>query len=65
MQVTWVEHAEYDDAAVHPLFRPLLCSGLALGAQRWLATLQRRSECLAILLSSSIRSEDAGKSQDQ
>ncbi|KAJ8459626.1 hypothetical protein OPV22_032552 [Ensete ventricosum] len=23
-QVTWVEHAEYDEAAVHPLFRPLL-----------------------------------------
>jgi homeobox-leucine zipper protein len=37
---------------VHQLYQPLLCSGLALGAGRWLATLQRQCECLAILMSS-------------
>ncbi|PKA46539.1 Homeobox-leucine zipper protein ROC5 [Apostasia shenzhenica] len=51
-QVTWVEHAEYDETAVHQLYRSLLRSGMALGAQRWLATLQRQCECLAILMSS-------------
>ncbi|XP_020084803.1 homeobox-leucine zipper protein ROC5-like [Ananas comosus] len=51
-KVTWVEHAEYDEAAVHQLYRPLLRSGLALGAPRWLAILQRQCEGLAILMSS-------------
>ncbi|KAG8059904.1 hypothetical protein GUJ93_ZPchr0002g24874 [Zizania palustris] len=51
-KVTWVEHTEYDEASVHQLYRPLLRSGLAFGASRWLATLQRQCECLAILMSS-------------
>ncbi|TVU27987.1 hypothetical protein EJB05_19493 [Eragrostis curvula] len=50
-KVTWVEHTEYDEASVHQLYRPLLRSGLAFGARRWLATLQRQCECLAILMS--------------
>ncbi|TVU16097.1 hypothetical protein EJB05_39646 [Eragrostis curvula] len=50
-KVTWVEHTEYDEASVHQLYRPLLQSGLAFGAGRWLATLQRQCECLAILMS--------------
>lgn len=37
---------------MHQLYRPLLRSGLAFGARRWLATLQRQCECLAILMSS-------------
>ncbi|KAF0893374.1 hypothetical protein E2562_024197 [Oryza meyeriana var. granulata] len=52
VKVTWVEHTEYDEASVHQLYRPLLRSGLALGAGRWIATLQRQCECLAILMSS-------------
>ena len=54
MQVTWVEHAEYDETQVHQLYRPLLSSGMGFGAQRWIATLQRQCECLAILMSSSV-----------
>nr|CAB3476541.1 unnamed protein product [Digitaria exilis] len=50
-KVTWVEHTEYDEASVHQLYRPLLRSGLAFGARRWLAMLQRQCECLAILMS--------------
>ncbi|CAL5015384.1 unnamed protein product [Urochloa decumbens] len=51
-KVTWVEHTEYHEASVHQLYQPLLRSGLAFGAGRWLATLQRQCECLAILMSS-------------
>ena len=51
MQVTWVECAEYDESQVHQLYRPLLNSGMGFGAQRWVATLQRQCECLAILMS--------------
>uniref|UniRef100_A0A453JMK7 START domain-containing protein n=1 Tax=Aegilops tauschii subsp. strangulata TaxID=200361 RepID=A0A453JMK7_AEGTS len=50
-QVTWVVHAEYDEAAVHEPYRPLLRSGQALGARRWLALLQRQCEYHAILCS--------------
>ncbi|CAL9102884.1 unnamed protein product [Musa acuminata var. zebrina] len=57
-KVTWVEHAEYDEAAVPPLYRPLLLSGLALGARRWVASLQRQCQSLAILVSSSLPPDD-------
>lgn len=57
-QVTWVEHAEYDESTVHQLYRPLLSSGMGFGAQRWVATLQRQCECLAILMSSAVPSRD-------
>ncbi|KQJ84100.1 hypothetical protein BRADI_5g18717v3 [Brachypodium distachyon] len=50
-KVKWVEHAEYDESSVHPLYRSLLRSGLALGAGRWLATLQRQCKCWATLQS--------------
>ncbi|XP_074263269.1 homeobox-leucine zipper protein ANTHOCYANINLESS 2-like isoform X2 [Silene latifolia] len=57
-KVTWVEHAEYDDSSIHQLYRPLVSAGLGFGAQRWIATLQRQCECLAILMSSTVPSGD-------
>ncbi|KAJ4950136.1 hypothetical protein NE237_026968 [Protea cynaroides] len=57
-KVTWVEHAEYDESTVHQLYRPLLSSGMGFGAHRWVATLQRQCECLAILMSSSVPTRD-------
>ncbi|KAG0529274.1 hypothetical protein BDA96_05G084400, partial [Sorghum bicolor] len=52
-KITWVVHAEYDETMV-PTFRPLLRSGKAFGAHRWLATLQRQYEYLAVLHSSQV-----------
>ncbi|KAH9307223.1 hypothetical protein KI387_035134, partial [Taxus chinensis] len=49
-KVTWVEHWEYDDSEIHGLYRSVIGSGMAFGAQRWLATLQRQSERLATVL---------------
>ncbi|TYJ27016.1 hypothetical protein E1A91_A07G158200v1 [Gossypium mustelinum] len=57
-KVTWVEHVEYDESQVHHLYRPLLSSGIGFGAQRWVATLQRQCECLAILMSSTVPTGD-------
>ncbi|XAR71739.1 hypothetical protein NMG60_11018142 [Bertholletia excelsa] len=57
-KVTWVEHSEYDESVVHHLYRPLLSSGMGFGAPRWLVTLQRQCECLAVLMSSSSSTED-------
>ncbi|XP_073045154.1 homeobox-leucine zipper protein ANTHOCYANINLESS 2-like [Primulina eburnea] len=53
-KVTWVEHAEYDESVIHQLYRPLIGAGMGFGAERWIATLQRQCECLAILMSSSV-----------
>uniref|UniRef100_A0A6M2EBS0 Uncharacterized protein n=1 Tax=Populus davidiana TaxID=266767 RepID=A0A6M2EBS0_9ROSI len=58
IQVTWVEHSEYDESAVHRLHRHILSSGMGFGAQRWIAALQRHYECMAMLLSPSILGED-------
>ncbi|XP_058104816.1 homeobox-leucine zipper protein ANTHOCYANINLESS 2-like [Magnolia sinica] len=52
-KLTWVEHVEYDETAIHHLYRPLIRSGMGFGAHRWVATLQRQCECFAILTSSS------------
>ncbi|KAK8511936.1 hypothetical protein V6N12_074625 [Hibiscus sabdariffa] len=57
-KVTWVEHSEYDDRAVHHLLQPFLSSGFGFGAHRWLATLQRQCDCMAILMSQDIPGED-------
>ncbi|KAK9749349.1 hypothetical protein RND81_02G119600 [Saponaria officinalis] len=57
-KVTWIEHAEYDDNSIHQLYRPLVSAGMGFGAQRWIATLQRQCECLAILMSSTVPSGD-------
>ncbi|KAL8500100.1 hypothetical protein ACS0TY_019917 [Phlomoides rotata] len=57
-KVTWVEHVEYDESAVHQLYRPLISSGMGFGAQRWIATLQRQCECLAILMSTIVPPRD-------
>ncbi|CAN4094180.1 unnamed protein product [Withania somnifera] len=46
-KVTWVEHVEVDDTSVHSIYKPLVSSGLAFGAKRWLATLDRQCERLA------------------
>ncbi|XP_010278578.1 PREDICTED: homeobox-leucine zipper protein ANTHOCYANINLESS 2-like isoform X2 [Nelumbo nucifera] len=57
-KVTWVEHGEYDESSIHQLYRPLLRAGMGFGAQRWVATLQRQCECLAILMSSTLPARD-------
>ncbi|XP_021310588.1 homeobox-leucine zipper protein ROC6-like [Sorghum bicolor] len=53
-KITWVVHAEYDETMVPTLFRPLLRSGKAFGAHRWLASLQSQYEYLTILHSSQV-----------
>ncbi|KAJ3678341.1 hypothetical protein LUZ60_002144 [Juncus effusus] len=57
-KVTWVEHVEADDRAVHNLYKPLVNSGLAFGAKRWVGTLERQCERLASVMASSIPNGD-------
>ncbi|KAI3453370.1 hypothetical protein Pfo_010033 [Paulownia fortunei] len=53
-RVTWVEHAEVEDGPIHQVFSSLVSSGVAFGAQRWLAVLQRQCERLASLMARNI-----------
>lgn len=46
-QVTWIEHVEVDDQGVHYLGKPFVDSGLAFGAQRWVAVLSQQCDRLA------------------
>ncbi|KAJ3698612.1 hypothetical protein LUZ61_002317 [Rhynchospora tenuis] len=59
-KVTWVEHIEVDDRSVHNLYKPLVNSGLAFGAKRWVGTLDRQCERLASVMASNIPSGDIG-----
>ncbi|KAK9068912.1 hypothetical protein SSX86_013028 [Deinandra increscens subsp. villosa] len=59
-KVTWVEHVEVDDRAVHDIYRLLVNSGLAFGARRWVATLERQCERLASVMANNIPAGDIG-----
>ncbi|XP_075640770.1 homeobox-leucine zipper protein HDG5-like [Castanea sativa] len=53
-RVTWVEHAEVEEKPVHQIFSDYVCNGMAFGAQRWLAVLQRQCERFASLMARNI-----------
>uniref|UniRef100_A0A1J3HT15 Homeobox-leucine zipper protein MERISTEM L1 n=1 Tax=Noccaea caerulescens TaxID=107243 RepID=A0A1J3HT15_NOCCA len=53
-KVTWVEHTEVDDGSVHTMYKPLVNTGLAFGAKRWVAILDRQCERLASSMASNI-----------
>ncbi|KAK4364216.1 hypothetical protein RND71_015574 [Anisodus tanguticus] len=57
-KVTWIEHVEVDDRAVHNIYISLVDSGLAFGAKRWVATLERQCERLASVMASNIPTGD-------
>ncbi|CAK9146822.1 unnamed protein product [Ilex paraguariensis] len=59
-KVTWVEHVEVDDIAVHNLYRLLVNSSLAFGAKRWVATLDRQCERFASAMANNISAGDVG-----
>lgn len=54
---------EVDDRAVHSIYKSLVNSGLAFGAKRWVASLDRQCERLASALASSIPAGDVGGNQ--
>ncbi|CAN1274241.1 Homeobox-leucine zipper protein ROC5 [Linum perenne] len=57
-EVKWVEHVQYNESLVHPMMRPMVRLGMGFGAKRWIATLQRYCECVALLLDSSSMPQD-------
>ncbi|KAJ1694996.1 hypothetical protein LUZ63_011694 [Rhynchospora breviuscula] len=59
-KVTWVEHVEADHWDVYDLYKPLVNSGLAFSAKRWVSTLERQCERLASAMASNYPSGDTG-----
>nr|XP_043610239.1 homeobox-leucine zipper protein MERISTEM L1-like [Erigeron canadensis] len=59
-KVTWVEHVEIDDRGVHDIYRLLVNSGLAFGASRWVATLDRQCERLVSAMANNIPTGEIG-----
>ncbi|KAJ9707259.1 hypothetical protein PVL29_002309 [Vitis rotundifolia] len=53
-RVTWVEHADIEEKPVHQIFHHYVNSGMAFGATRWLAVLQRQCERVASLMARNI-----------
>jgi hypothetical protein len=62
LQVTWVVHGEYLESTVPELFKQFFRSGQAFGACRWLRSLQRQCEYMAVLGSSHIPSSSSSSS---
>ncbi|EPS60199.1 hypothetical protein M569_14605, partial [Genlisea aurea] len=59
--VTWVENWEVEDKApIHSLYREVIQSGFAFGAERWLSSLQRVCERFACLMSTANSARDLG-----
>ncbi|KAK1396511.1 hypothetical protein POM88_006374 [Heracleum sosnowskyi] len=50
VMVTWLEHMEVEDRPVHLIINQFVSSGVAFGAERWLAVLQRQCERLEMQL---------------
>ncbi|XP_065878618.1 homeobox-leucine zipper protein HDG5 [Euphorbia lathyris] len=63
-QVTWVEHAEVEQKPVHQIFSEYVSSGIAFGAQRWLAVLERQCKRVASLMAENIPEVGAIKSAE-
>ncbi|XP_054776944.1 homeobox-leucine zipper protein MERISTEM L1-like [Prosopis cineraria] len=57
-KVTWIEHVEVDDRNLHNIYRPLVNSGVAFGAKRWVATLDRQCERIASSMACNIPAGD-------
>ncbi|KAK2988028.1 hypothetical protein RJ640_011291 [Escallonia rubra] len=57
-KIIWVEHVEVDDRGVHNIYKPLVNSGLAFGAKRWVATLDRQCERLASAMATTVPTND-------
>ncbi|XAR55396.1 hypothetical protein NMG60_11035457 [Bertholletia excelsa] len=49
-KITWVEHVEVEEKGVRNIYTPLVNSGLAFGAKRWIASINRQCERLAIAM---------------
>ncbi|XP_059664172.1 homeobox-leucine zipper protein PROTODERMAL FACTOR 2-like [Cornus florida] len=59
--VTWVENLEVDNRSVKELFRPIVSSGFAFGAKRWLATLAWQCERHATMMDESVKDLKEGR----
>ncbi|RAL45375.1 hypothetical protein DM860_013771 [Cuscuta australis] len=58
-KVTWVEHIEVQQSPPHSLFRTILNSCSAFGAQHWMATMEQQCERLAFFMATNVPTKDS------
>ncbi|XP_031119156.1 homeobox-leucine zipper protein GLABRA 2 [Ipomoea triloba] len=58
-KVTWVEHLECQKSTVHSLYRSIVNSGSAFGAQHWMVTLQQHCERLVFYMATNVPTKDS------
>ncbi|CAL0302865.1 unnamed protein product [Lupinus luteus] len=59
-KVIWVEHVEANHDQVNKQFQPLVTSGFAFGATRWLSSIVQHSEWLETLKGPTLVADDGG-----
>ncbi|BAT94022.1 hypothetical protein VIGAN_08058900 [Vigna angularis var. angularis] len=59
-KIVWIEHIELEDNEVHDLYKSYVNSGLAFGAKRWVASLDRQCERLASSMATNIPHKSIG-----
>ncbi|KAL8505244.1 hypothetical protein ACS0TY_016461 [Phlomoides rotata] len=62
-KVIWLEHVEVADGGIHSIYKPLITSGLAFGARRWVAILEGYCERLVRTYSIGVPTENGGVNQ--
>ncbi|KAL4272086.1 hypothetical protein GQ457_13G002460 [Hibiscus cannabinus] len=60
-RITWVEHIEVDNKFLHPLFRPIVSSGFAFSAKRWIAAIYRHCQWLVTSMARTTPTDAGGK----
>ncbi|XP_056163941.1 homeobox-leucine zipper protein PROTODERMAL FACTOR 2-like [Syzygium oleosum] len=49
-KVTWLENGGVDYASIHSIYGPIVSSGFAFGAKRWISAITRQAEWLQALM---------------
>ncbi|KAF8016345.1 hypothetical protein BT93_H1755 [Corymbia citriodora subsp. variegata] len=49
-KVTWLENGGVDYTSIHTIYKPIVSSGFAFGAKRWISAITRQAEWLQALM---------------
>ncbi|KAF8016346.1 hypothetical protein BT93_H1756 [Corymbia citriodora subsp. variegata] len=49
-KVTWLENGGVDYTSIHTIYKPIVSSGFAFGAKRWISAISRQAEWLQALM---------------
>lgn len=59
LQVTWVEHTEWQKSTIPAMYRSVVLGGQAFGARHWMATLQQQCERIVFCMATNVPTKDS------